>query len=101
MELIFASLSALVIMLSVIAILGIGSYEVLEGTLSVGSMVAFYTYALQLFGPLYGAVDIYARLQRVGASARRLLREMSEHRSHFSIAPMQSTLHARAQRILN
>lgn len=73
MELIFASLSALVIMLSVIAILGIGSYEVLEGTLSVGSMVAFYTYALQLFGPLYGAMDIYARLQRVGASARRLL----------------------------
>ena len=73
MEMIFASSSALVIMLCVIAILGIGSYEVLEGTLSVGSMVAFYTYALQLFGPLYGAMDIYARLQRVGASARRLL----------------------------
>jgi ABC-type multidrug transport system fused ATPase/permease subunit len=73
MELIFASSSALIIMLSVIAILGIGSYEVLEGTLSVGSMVAFYSYALQLFGPLYGAMDIYARLQRVGASARRLL----------------------------
>jgi ABC-type multidrug transport system fused ATPase/permease subunit len=73
MELIFASLSALVIMISVIAILGIGSYEVLQGTLTVGSMVAFYSYALQLFGPLYGAMDIYARLQRVGASARRLV----------------------------
>jgi len=73
MELIFASLSALVIMISVIAILGIGSYEVLRGTLSVGSMVAFYSYALQLFGPLYGAMDIYARLQRVAASARRLV----------------------------
>lgn len=72
-ELIFASLSALVIMISVIAILGIGSYEVLQGTLTVGSMVAFYSYALQLFGPLYGAMDIYARLQRVGASARRLV----------------------------
>jgi ABC-type multidrug transport system fused ATPase/permease subunit len=73
MELIFASLSALVIMICVIAILGIGSYEVLQGTLSVGSMVAFYSYALQLFGPLYGAMDIYARLQRVDASARRLV----------------------------
>jgi len=73
MELIFASSSALVIMLSVIAILGIGSYEVLQGTLSVGSMVAFYSYALQLFGPLYLAMDILARFQRVGASARRLL----------------------------
>ena len=60
-------------MLSVIAILGIGSYQVLQGTLSVGSMVAFYSYALQLFGPLYGAMDIYARLQRVSASAHRLL----------------------------
>src|SRR6185503_10042603 len=73
LELIFASSSALVIMLSVIAILGIGSYQVLQGTLSVGSMVAFYSYALQLFGPLYGAMDIYARLQRVSASAHRLL----------------------------
>jgi ABC-type multidrug transport system fused ATPase/permease subunit len=72
-ELIFASSSALVIMLSVIAILGIGSYEVLQGTLSVGSMVAFYSYTLQLFGPLYLAMDIFARFQRVGASARRLL----------------------------
>jgi ATP-binding cassette subfamily B protein len=36
-------------------------------------MVAFYSYALQLFGPLYGAMDIYARLQRVGASACRLV----------------------------
>ncbi len=72
-ELIFASSAALVIMLSVIAILAIGSYEVLQGTLSVGSMVAFYSYTLQLFGPLYLAMDIFARFQRVGASARRLL----------------------------
>lgn len=73
MELIFASLSSLIIVLSVIAILGIGSYEVLQGTLTVGSLVAFYTYALQLFAPLYAAMDIYARFQRVGASAKRLL----------------------------
>jgi ABC-type multidrug transport system fused ATPase/permease subunit len=73
MELIFASSSSLIIVLSVIAILGIGSYEVLLGTLTVGSMVAFYSYALQLFGPLYAVMDIYARFQRVGASTRRLL----------------------------
>lgn len=73
MELVFASSSSLIIVLSVIAILGIGSYDVLRGTLSVGSLVAFYSYALQLFAPLYGAMDIYSRFQRVGASARRLL----------------------------
>ena len=73
MELIFASSSSLIIVLSVIAILGVGSYEVLLGTLTVGSMVAFYSYALQLFGPLSAVMDIYARFQRVGASTRRLL----------------------------
>jgi len=73
MELIFASSSSLIIVLSMIAILGIGSYQVLQGTLSVGSLVAFYSYSIQLFGPLYAVMDIYSRLQRVGASARRLL----------------------------
>ena len=73
MEVVFASSSSLVIVLSVIAILGVGSYEVLQGSLSVGSLVAFHSYALQLFGPLYGVMDIYARFHRVGASARRLL----------------------------
>lgn len=72
MEVLFASSSSLIIVLSVMAILGVGSYEVLQGTLSVGSLVAFYSYALQLFAPLYAAMDIYSRFQRVGASARRL-----------------------------
>ena len=72
MEVLFASSSSLIIVLSVMAILGLGSYEVLEGTLTVGSLVAFYSYALQLFAPLYAAMDIYSRFQRVGASARRL-----------------------------
>jgi ABC-type multidrug transport system fused ATPase/permease subunit len=72
MEVVFASSSSLIIVLSVMAILGVGSYEVLQGTLSVGSLVAFYSYALQLFAPLYAAMDIYSRFQRVGASARRL-----------------------------
>lgn len=72
MEVLFASSSSLIIVVSVMAILGIGSYQVLQGTLSVGSLVAFYSYALQLFAPLYAAMDIYSRFQRVGASARRL-----------------------------
>jgi ABC-type multidrug transport system fused ATPase/permease subunit len=35
--------------------------------------VAFYGYTLQLFSPLYGVVDIYSKLQRAGASVRRLM----------------------------
>ena len=72
MEVLFASSSSLIIVLSVMSILGVGSYQVLQGTLSVGSLVAFYSYSLQLFAPLYAAMDIYSRFQRVGASARRL-----------------------------
>ena len=72
MEVLFASSSSLIIVLSVMAILGVGSYQVLQGMLSIGSLVAFYSYALQLFAPLYAAMDIYSRFQRVGASARRL-----------------------------
>jgi len=73
MEVIFASSSSLIIVLSMIAILGVGSYQVLQRTLSVGSLVAFYSYAIQLFAPLYAVMDIYSRVQRVGASASRLL----------------------------
>jgi ATP-binding cassette subfamily B protein len=36
-------------------------------------LVAFYGYTLQLFIPLYGVVDIYSKLQRAGASVRRLM----------------------------
>jgi hypothetical protein len=44
-----------------------------EGNADTGGLVAFYGYTLQLFIPLYGVVDIYAKVQRVAASARRLI----------------------------
>jgi ABC-type multidrug transport system fused ATPase/permease subunit len=50
-----------------------GGYQVIVGTLTPGGLVAFYGYILQLFIPLYGVVDIYSKIQRVGASARRLM----------------------------
>ena len=45
--------------------------------MTAGSLVAFYGYTLQLFVPLYGVVEIYSKLQRAGASVRRLM-EISE-----------------------
>jgi ABC-type multidrug transport system fused ATPase/permease subunit len=54
-------------------VLGLGGYEVLQGTLSVGGMVAFYTYLSRIFGPLDVVVALYAGVQRAGASIRRLL----------------------------
>jgi len=43
------------------------------GMMTAGSLVAFYGYTWQMFYPLYGVVDIYSKLQRAGASIRRLM----------------------------
>jgi len=72
-ELLFSVLLFLIIVLGMAGVLGYGGYQVMVGTLTAGGLVAFYGYTLQLFVPLYGAVDIYSKLQRAGASVRRLL----------------------------
>jgi ABC-type multidrug transport system fused ATPase/permease subunit len=61
-------------------VLSYGGYQVMSGSLTAGGLVAFYGYTLQLFIPLYGVVDIYAKVQRVAASARRLV-EITEAKS--------------------
>src|SRR5215213_4312047 len=72
-ELFFGSLLYLIIVLGMASVLCYGGYQVIVGTLTAGSLVAFYGYTLQLFVPLYGVVDIYSKLQRAGASVRRLM----------------------------
>jgi subfamily B ATP-binding cassette protein MsbA len=76
-ELIFGSLLYLVVVCGMAGVLGVGGQQVLAGTLTTGGLVAFYGYTLQLFLPLYGLVDVYAKLQRVSASVRRV-RELLE-----------------------
>ena len=72
-ELFFSTLLYLIIVLGMASVLCYGGYQVIEGTLTPGGLVAFYGYTLQLFLPLYGVMDIYAKLQRAGASVRRLI----------------------------
>ena len=72
-ELFFTSLLYLIIVMGMASVLFYGGYQVITGTLTAGGLVAFYGYTLQLFMPLYGVVDIYSRLQRAGASVRRLM----------------------------
>jgi len=79
-ELFFSSVLYLIIIAGMASVLSYGGYEVISGTLTAGGLVAFYGYTLQLFIPLYGVVDIYAKVQRVAASARRLL-EITEAKS--------------------
>lgn len=72
-EISFGTWYMAVIALGTIAILSFGGYQVFIGALTVGGLVAFYSYLARLFDPLHAAVDIYSRLNRLSASIRRIL----------------------------
>jgi ABC-type multidrug transport system fused ATPase/permease subunit len=72
-ELFFSTLLYLIIVTGITAVVCYGGYQVMVGTMTAGSLVAFYGYTLQLFYPLYGVVDVYSKLQRAGASVQRLM----------------------------
>jgi ABC-type multidrug transport system fused ATPase/permease subunit len=72
-EMSFGAASVSVIVLGMALILGYGGYEVTRSTLTVGGLVAFYGYVFRLFTPVSIAIDLQSRLQRVGASIRRIL----------------------------
>ncbi len=72
-EMMFGTCYMTVISLGTIAILGYGGYRVFVGALTVGGLVAFYSYLARLFDPLHAAVDIYSRLNRLSVSIRRIL----------------------------
>src|SRR5216684_8775140 len=69
----FSAASMSVIVLGSTLILGFGGYDVIRHRLTVGGLVAFYTYVIRLFEPMSVAVDLQSRLQRVGASIRRIV----------------------------
>jgi ABC-type bacteriocin/lantibiotic exporter with double-glycine peptidase domain len=66
-----ASISMIVLGMGLI--LGYGGCEVTRCTLTVGGLVAFYGYVFRLSAPVSIAIDLQSRLQRVGASIRRIL----------------------------
>ena len=71
-ESLFRTCYMAVISLGTIAILGYGGYRVFVGALTVGGLVAFYSYLGRLFDPLNAAVDIYSRFNRLSTSIRRI-----------------------------
>jgi ABC-type bacteriocin/lantibiotic exporter with double-glycine peptidase domain len=61
-----------ILVTAILVVLALGSAEVLQGALTIGGLVAFYTYGTRVFEPISSAMDLYARLQSVGASIRRV-----------------------------
>ncbi len=72
-EILFRTCYMAIIAFGTIAILGFGGYQVFVGALTVGGLVAFYSYLARMFDPLNAAVEIYARLNRLSTSIRRVL----------------------------
>jgi ABC-type bacteriocin/lantibiotic exporter with double-glycine peptidase domain len=68
----FTVWTSVAVVLAMSAVIGYGGGSVVAGTLSLGSLVAFYSFVTQLFDPLSGAAELYARAQRTFASIRQL-----------------------------
>ena len=68
----FTVSSSLAIVLAMSAMIGYGGKSVLAGRLSIGGLVAFYGFVTQLFDPLSGASELYARAQKTFASIRQV-----------------------------
>lgn len=62
--------TSLAVVLAMSAVIGYGGWRVAAGALSVGSLVAFYSFVAQLFEPLSGAAELYSRTQKAFASIR-------------------------------
>jgi ABC-type multidrug transport system fused ATPase/permease subunit len=61
-----------VLALAILVVLGLGAGQYLNGTLSLGGLVAFYAYVTRIFEPVSTAMELYSRSQRMLASARRV-----------------------------
>lgn len=68
----FSIFTNLAIVLAMSATIGYGGVKVLSGELTIGGLVAFYSYLAQLFDPLSGAMEMYARAQRTFSSIRQV-----------------------------
>ena len=68
----FTFYTSLTIAVALSAVIGYGGWSVLTGTLTIGGLVAFYTYVTQLFEPLSGAAETYVRAQKAFASIRQV-----------------------------
>jgi ABC-type multidrug transport system fused ATPase/permease subunit len=68
----FTISSSLIVASAVSAVIGYGGVSALTGKLSLGTLVAFYGFVTQLFEPLSGAAELYARTQKILASIRQV-----------------------------
>jgi subfamily B ATP-binding cassette protein HlyB/CyaB len=57
---------------TIVAVLWLGAYRVIEGELSIGQLIAFNMLSAQVTGPLLRLVNLWQEFQQVGISVQRL-----------------------------
>jgi subfamily B ATP-binding cassette protein HlyB/CyaB len=57
---------------TVVAVLWVGAYRVIDGDLSIGQLIAFNMLSAQVTGPLLRIVNLWQEFQQVGISVQRL-----------------------------
>jgi ATP-binding cassette, subfamily B, bacterial len=77
----YASAANVVIALARIAGVGLGGYLVLEGQITIGTVVAFLGYIGGLFGPVQGLSSIYSTLRKASVSLEEICKilNVQEH----------------------
>jgi subfamily B ATP-binding cassette protein MsbA len=68
----FTLCSSVAVVVSMCSVIGYGGVKVLAGTLSMGGLVAFFSFVAQLFEPLSGAAELYTRAHKSFASIRQV-----------------------------
>jgi subfamily B ATP-binding cassette protein HlyB/CyaB len=58
--------------ITIVAVLWMGAYRVIEGDLSIGQLIAFNMLSAQVTGPLLRLVNLWQEFQQVGISVQRL-----------------------------
>jgi len=71
-ELRYAGTVNVAAVLATFLVLTVGSVQVSRGVLTIGGLVAFYAYATRVFEPVSSIMEVYSRVQKVGASIRRV-----------------------------
>jgi ABC-type bacteriocin/lantibiotic exporter with double-glycine peptidase domain len=72
MEMLYLGLLLLVMGFAIGVMLTCGGYQVMNGILTVGGLVAFWGYLMRLFEPIAGLIELDIKLQRIRASVHRV-----------------------------
>ncbi len=84
-------IAAVIQKLTVVAVLWVGAYRVVEGELSIGQLIAFNMLSSQVTGPLLRIVNLWQDVQQVGISVQRL-GDVLNTRPEPSYNPARTTL---------